>query len=76
MPTTIRNDQPPTKNTYVHNSVSDAEYRIRKMRATEGAPLYSVTEYYKGDRIQLCDTNLTRSEADALAKHLADRNHL
>lgn len=58
-------------NIYVHRRVKDAQYRVRKMWKIEK---YSVTEFYKGDRVQLCDDNLTLRDAHKLAYKLADRD--
>jgi len=55
---------------YYHNRVLGAEYRVRKMNNVE---LYSVTEFYQGDRIQLCNNKLTFEEAHKMAKKLATR---
>lgn len=60
----------PNATTYIHRRVTDAEYRVRKMR---GKDLYMVTEYYKGDRVQLCEDDLVPYAAHELAYKLADR---
>jgi len=58
------------KSNYSHNRVLGAEYRIRKMNNTE---LYSVTEFYQGDRVQLCNNKLTFEDAHKLANKLSKR---
>lgn len=62
---------PESSNTYTHRRVKDATYRVRKMRNKD---LFMVTEYYKGDRVQLCDDNLPHYRAHQLAYELADRD--
>ncbi len=56
---------------WIHRKVPDAEYRVRKMR---GKDLYSVTEYYKDERVQLCDNELSYTDACELARSLAQRD--
>ena len=59
------------KTIYVHRRVTEADYRIRKMRCKD---LYSVTEYYKGDRVQLVEDDLFLRVAHILARKMADRD--
>ena len=55
---------------YRHTRVTDAEYRVRKRREHDE---WTVTEWYKGDRIQLCDVCETEEKANAVAHELAYR---
>jgi len=56
---------------FVHRRVKNAEYRLFQNRTTK---LWSVTEYYKGERTVLADKDLTEDEALALATRLSERD--
>lgn len=58
------------KTRFVCGKFPDFEYRIRKMR---NSSMYSVTEYYKGDRIQLAADGLPIKMAVQLAIELSNR---
>ena len=59
------------KERYQHRRVKEAEYRIRRHHNRNR---YMVTEYYDGERVQLCDNELSWDDAVVLAEKLSNRD--